>query len=142
MAGAWRLAAIYCLCLAACASDSSPTDPGEGNNGENPPAPMEREGHIFVENRTDYPLEIAYLDRRQVDDWQIVRLRYAPGQRQRVSDRVWPAGFEIELDAALVLPAEVGFRVRRKAKLVVDGDVELVFSLEDDDPFSAHFSGI
>ena len=68
---------------------------------------------------------------------RIVRVQGEPGQTGDVSQEVLSPGLMVELDLVLLLPAEMGFRVRHKAEVYIDGDVVLHLLLEDhDDPFS------
>ena len=47
------------------------------------------------------------------------------------------AGTELKLDFVLMVPADQGLRVRRKASVIVDGDIDVILELEDEaEPFS------
>jgi hypothetical protein len=121
--------------LFACGGSDKGTDPGDTNpppNGEEP-----GEGRVMLDNQTLYVVETAYLNRVEAERPHIVRVQVEPGQTRDVSQGVLPAGLEVEFDLVLLLPAEMGFRVRRKTEVVVDGDVIVRLLLGDeDDPFS------
>ena len=66
-----------------------------------------------------------------------MRVQVEPGQTLDVSREILPPGLKVELDLVLLLPAEMGFRVRHKAEVYIDGDVLLRLFIEDrNDPFS------
>ena len=57
--------------------------------------------------------------------------------RAVVSGEALPAGLEVEFDRVFISPTGDGVRVRRKARLVNDGDQVLGVRLVDEtDPFS------
>ncbi|MBI2506144.1 MAG: hypothetical protein HYW07_23250 [Candidatus Latescibacteria bacterium] len=106
--------------------------------GASPPAgpPQPGEGRVMLENQTGYAVEVAFLDARE----QIVRTQVAPGQVAEVSGGVLPGGTEWTFDLVLLLPEEQGYRVRRKARVRIEGEVRLRASLPDpEDPFSLQF---
>lgn len=105
-----------------------------GEQGAEPPtAPQFQEGRVLLDNQTGYAVEVAYLNPRA----RIVRSRVEAGQRQDVALEVLPGGLEVEFDLVLLLPPEAGFRVRRKARVQIDGEVLLRARLEDPaDPFT------
>ena len=91
----------------------------------------------MLDNQTIYAVETTYLNRVEEERPRIVRVQVEPGQTQDVSQEVLPPGLKVELDLVLLLPVEMGFRVRHKAEVYIDGDVVLHLLLEDkDDPFS------
>ena len=57
--------------------------------------------------------------------------------RAVVSGKALPAGLEVEFDLVFIPPTGDGVRVRRKARLVIDGDQVLGVRLADEtEPFS------
>jgi hypothetical protein len=60
-----------------------------------------------------------------------------PGTEAIISDGELSAGTQVEFDLVLQIPTSEGLRVRRKAKIVVDGDIIVTAVLVDElDPFS------
>jgi hypothetical protein len=60
-----------------------------------------------------------------------------PLARAVVSVETLPAGLEVEFDLVFIPPTGDGVRVRRKVRLVIDGDQVLAVRLADEtDPFS------
>lgn len=108
-----------------------------GEQAAAPPAePQFRDGGVALDNQTPYAVEVAYLDPQA----QIVRVRVEAGQRRAVAEAALPGGLEVEFDLVLLLPPEAGYRVRRKTKVQVDGEVVLRARLEDpEDPFTLQF---
>ena len=121
--------------LMACGGADKTTDPGDTEpppNGEEP-----REGRVALDNQTRYAVESAYLNQVESERPRIVRIQVEPGQLRDISQEVLPGGLEVEFDLVLLLPRELGYRVRRKARVQIDGEVVLHLSLEDeDDPFT------
>ena len=110
-----------------------PVDPGDGG----PPA----DGSVFVENRTSFDVEVAYLRPGEEGEAAIVRSVVEAGQRRDVGMGPLPAGTELKLDLVLMVPPGQGLRVRRKASVTVDGDVDVILELEDEaEPFSLRVS--
>lgn len=94
-------------------------------------------GTVSVANRTAYVLEVAYLNEVDAEDPRIVRTQVPAGGRAVVSGEVLPGGLEIEFDLVLIPPTGNGVRVRRKMRVVIDGDQVLAVHLKDEaDPFS------
>ncbi len=83
------------------------------------------DGTIYLRNEAPYAIEIAYVHTDARGSLQVVRTQVDAGARGAVSDAVLQAGLSLELDVVLQVPAEVGPRVRRKASVLIDGDVEL-----------------
>lgn len=96
---------------------AEPVDDGE--------AGAAAEGAVYLRNDAPYALEVAYLHADARGSLQVVRAQVDAGKRAAVSDAALPAGLSLELDVVLQVPAEVGPRVRRKASVEIDGDVEL-----------------
>ena len=110
-----------------------PVDPVNGG----PPA----DGSVFVENRTSFDVEVAYLRPGEEGGAAIVRSVVEAGQRWDVGMGPLPAGTELKLDLVLMVPPDQGLRVRRKASVTVDGDVDVILELEDEaEPFSLRVS--
>ena len=104
-------------------------DPDPGG----PPA----DGSVRVDNRTPYEVEAAHLRVGEQGEAAIVRAVVGPGERRDVGGGRLSAGTELKLDLVLMVPPEQGLRVRRKASVTIDGDVEVILALEDpSDPFS------
>jgi hypothetical protein len=101
-----------------------------------PPPPGE--GRVLLDNQTEYAVEVVYLNGEQ----EIVRTQVAQGQVGEVSGGLLPGGTEWTFDLVLLLPNEAGYRVRRKAKVRIAGEVRLRASLADPgDPFSLQLAG-
>ncbi len=108
------------------------TDVVDPDNG----APPE-DGSVLVDNRTPFAVEVAYLRAGEQDEAAVVRAVVGPGERRDVGGGSLSAGTELKLDLVLRVPPEQGLRVRRKASVVLDGDMEVILALEDpSDPFS------
>ena len=109
-----------------------------GEPGPEPPEPKEfKSGRVMVDNRTLYVVEVSYLNEVRAEAPRIVRTQVGSGLLQNVSKEVLPGGLEVELDLVIMLPREKGYRVRRKARVKVNGEVIVRVSLEDaGDPFS------
>ncbi len=109
-----------------------------GEPGPGPPEPQElRSGRVLVDNQTLYVVEVSYLNEVRAEAPRIVRTQVGSGLLQDVSKEVLPGGIEVEFDLVILLPREKGYRVRRKARVTVDGEVIVRVSLEDaGDPFS------
>lgn len=102
--------------------------------GPEVPAP----GRVVVENRTPFAVEVAFLD----GGGRVVRSQVAAGAAGEVSAGLLPGGSEWTFDLVLLLPPEQGYRVRRKARILVAGEVRLVAALADPgDVFSLAFGG-
>ena len=117
-----------------------------GCGGASAPGPVEpvgeepvaaSDGKVSIVNRTAYALEVAYLNEVDVEAPRIVRTVVPAGLRVDVSGAALPAGLEVEFDLVLIPPAADGIRVRRKMRVVIDGDQVLNVRLADEaDPFS------
>ena len=109
---------------------------GCGGQRVAPQAPLPQEGRVLVENQTPYAVEVVFLD----GAGRIVRSQVASGGVGEVSGGLLPGGSEWTFDLVLLLPPEQGFRVRRKARVVVAGEVRLRVALADaQDLFSLEF---
>ena len=116
--------------MLACGSGG--TDVVDPDTGA-PPA----HGSVRVDNRTPYEVEVAHLRVEEQGEAAIVRAVVGPGERRDVGGGRLSAGTELKLDLVLMVPPERGLRVRRKASVTIDGDVEVILALEDpSDPFS------
>jgi hypothetical protein len=81
-------------------------------------------------------VEVSYLS----GGGEIVRTRVEAGQVGEVSGGPLPGGTEWTFDLVLLLPAEEGYRVRRKARIAIAGEVRLRARLADpQDAFSLEF---
>lgn len=118
--------ALLFLAMAACGS-------GKAVPAAAPPPAV---GRVLLENQTGYAVEVVYLN----GGGEIVRTRVESGEVREVSGGLLPGGTEWTFDLVLLLPAEQGYRVRRKARVLVDGEVRLRARLgEAQDPFSLEF---
>ena len=136
-----QLLGLVCAVLVVGCSGSGGGGEGEDDAPSDAVGPGVRDGRVWVDNRTGYALDVAYL--KDVDPGApvIVRTRVAAGDLQDVTGTVLPAGTEVELDVVLLVPESEGFRVRRKVQATVDGDVVITAQLEDPgDPFSVTFA--
>ncbi len=108
------------------------TDIVDPENG----APPE-DGSVLVDNRTPFAVEVAHLRVGEQDEAAVVRAVVGPGERRDVAGGSLNAGTELKLDLVLLVPPDQGLRVRRKASVAIDGDVEVILVLPDpSDPFS------
>ena len=95
------------------------------------------DGIVSIVNHTNYVLEVAYLNEVDAQAPRIVRTEVPVGARAVVSGETLPAGLEVEFDLVFIPPTGDGVRVRRKVRLVIDGDQVLGVRLADEtDPFS------
>jgi len=95
------------------------------------------DGIVSIVNHTNYVLEVAYLNEVDAQAPRIVRTEVPVGSRAVVSGEALPAGLEVEFDLVFIPPTGDGVRVRRKVRLVIDGDQVLAVRLADEtDPFS------
>ena len=95
------------------------------------------DGIVSIVNHTNYVLEVAYLNEVDAQAPRIVRTEVPVGARAVVSGEALPAGLEVEFDLVFIPPTGDGVRVRRKVRLVIDGDQVLGARLADEtDPFS------
>lgn len=107
---------------------------GAKSSPSGPPQPAA--GRVVLENQTGYGAEVVFLDGGE----HLVRTQVAAGQVGEISGGALPGGTEWTFDLVLLLPAEEGYRVRRKARVLIEGEVRLRASLEDPkDPFSLRF---
>lgn len=119
----WALVLLLALSCGKGAQSAAPTSA--------PEAP--REGRVLLDNQTGYALEVAYLDAAE----RIVRTRVKSGGLGEVSGGLLPGGSEWTFDLVLLLPAELGYRVRRKAVVRIDDEIRVRARLSDpEDPFS------
>ena len=100
-------------------------------------AAIAADGIVSIVNHTNYVLEVAYLNEVDAQAPRIVRTEVPVGARAVVSGEALPAGLEVEFDLVFIPPTGDGVRVRRKVRLVIDGDQVLGVRLADEtDPFS------
>ena len=119
------------LAMIACGGNGGTdvVDPGNGGATAG--------GSVFVDNRTSFGVEVAYLQPGEGGEAAVVRALVGAGERQDVGGGTLPAGTELKLDLVLMVPVEQGLRVRRKASVTVDGDIDVILALEDEaEPFS------
>lgn len=124
--------------LVACGGASGPTqeDPPP-DNGSDPSNGDLVAGRLFLENNTLYVIETVYLNEVDPEQPQIIRSHVNPGERHDVGRMLLPAGWAFELDVVVLVPAQVGFSVRRKAQILIDGEQVMQVRIEDaNDPFS------
>ena len=122
--------------LGACGGSDKGTGPGDVEPPNGDPG-RQTSGRVFLDNRTAYGVEVAYLNTQREDEPRIVRTVIEAGATGDIGQEVLPGGVEVEFDLVLLIPPEEGFRVRRKAQILIDGDVVLQMRLEiADDPFS------
>jgi len=134
MNAALRLALLLCgTALGACSGGAgdAPLDPDPGPQEESA-----ADGRVFLENRTLFAVESAYLDSLGPGGIQVRRVALAAGASGDIGARLLPAEAEVEFDLAIeVEPGQA--RVRRKAWVQVDGPVRLVLlQLDAADVFS------
>lgn len=134
---------VSCLvwwCVA-CGGGGGGMAPDDGNgDSPTPVEPLSEAGEIHLSNHTNYDMESSYL---HVDEGgeRIVRADAVPGAETMISDGKLSAGTQVEFDLVLQVPTNEGLRVRRKAKIVVDGDIIVTAVLVDEmDPFSLSVS--
>jgi|TARA_B100000959_G_C14875343_1_gene580184 hypothetical protein len=102
--------------------------------------PVPEAGQVSLANQTSYDMESAYLHVDETGE-RIFRRDIAVGATVSISDGELSAGVEVEFDLVLQVPSSEGLRVRRKATVVVDGDITLVAELtEEGEPFSLALS--
>jgi len=129
----WLLGLALFVCSCGSGGESGPTEPDLGGG----PVVEERVGAVYLSNETPYPLHVSFLNTAVSEDIYIVRTTVAVGARVMVSGGELPAGYMVEIDFVLQVPAEIGPRVRRKASVHIDGDVALLAHLQEaGTPFS------
>ena len=90
-----------------------------------------------MENQTPYVAEVAFVDSFNSRDPGIVRSLVGAGERRDISAGMLPADAEVEFDLVFEIPADEHYRIRRKARVRIDGETVVVVRLETaDDPFS------
>ena len=128
-----KVALLLAIAFVGCGGEQAqkPLEP----DGEMPA--IAADGIVSIINHTDYVLEVAYLNEVDAQAPRIVRTEVPVGARAVVSGEALPAGLEVEFDLVFIPPAGDGVRVRRKARLVIDGDQVLSVRFADEtDPFS------
>ena len=125
-------------CFGACSGAEEPTKENSDNNGSSATRGEEQmAGHLFLQNDTAYAITTAYLNEIDPYELQIVRSHVAPGERQDVGQGLLPAGVTFELDIVVMVPVNIGFRVRRKAQIYINGEqLVQVYAVDSNDPFS------
>lgn len=90
-----------------------------------------------LQNLTAHPILSAYLDIDAEEGERIVRVEVTAGGRTQISDGELPGGRQVEFDLVLLVPSNQGLRVRRKAQVIVDGDMQVTAELpQGTDAFS------
>ena len=131
---AWWLALL--LCLGCGGSGGEPADPDITGPGDGPQQEPEA-GVVRLLNRTTYSIASAYVHIDQEEGEHVVRAEIGAGAQGQISEAQLSAGQEVEFDLVLQVPISEGLRVRRKAKLIIDGDMRVTADLSDaTDPFS------
>lgn len=114
-----------------------------GGGGEKPlepdpvaPEEMPADGRVYLENRTSFAVESAYLDSLGPGAARIRRVEVAAGASGDIGARLLPAGAGVEFDLAIEIePGRA--RVRRKTWVQVDGEIRLaLLQLDPADVFS------
>ena len=122
------------LALSGCGGGSSATAVEEN------PAEL-LAGTLAVDNRTPWDLEIAWLWHDEQAGTQIRRMIVPAGQVLGLYDDPLQAGTELVLGLVLQVSPETGPRVRRKARVQIDGDVIVVVQASGDYPFDVVIGG-
>ncbi|MDA0334355.1 MAG: hypothetical protein O2782_04245 [bacterium] len=125
---------VLCLVLTMLSGCGSSNDRVAGS-ADDPVEP--RDGRVAVDNRTPWDLEAVWLWESEPAGAQILRVLVPPGQKVLLQEEPWPARAELVLDLVLLVPAQSSPRVRRKARVQIDGDHTVVVSASADDPFAA-----
>ena len=127
-----KVALLLAIAFVGCGGEQ--TQKSLESDGEMPA--IAADGIVSIVNHTNYVLEVAYLN---VVYAQAPRIVHTGCQLARavVSGEALPAGLEVEFDLVFIPPMGDGVRVRRKARLVIDGDQVLGVRLADEtEPFS------
>lgn len=129
-----------CLLLSACGSKQT-TAPSAANPEYS--GGTARTGMVYLLNETPYSVEVAYLYAEGDRGIRLVRSVVDSGTRRAISDEQLPANFRVDLDIVLQVPSSVGPRVRRKAPVQIQGDVNLrAYLVETRDPFSLSIESV
>ena len=128
-----KVALVLAIAIIGCGGDQA--QKSLESDGEMPA--IAADGIVSIVNHTNYVLEVAYLNEVDAQAPRIVRTEVPVGARAVVSGEALPAGLEVEFDLVFIPPTGDGVRVRRKVRLVIDGDQVLGARLADEtDPFS------
>ena len=118
---------LLALLLACGGGGEAPLEPGPDPV---PPEGMPAEGRVYLDNRTPFAVESAYLDSLGPGAARIRRVEVAAGASGDIGARLLPAGADVEFDLAIEIePGRA--RVRRKARVEVDGEVRLALLQPD-----------
>ncbi len=128
-----KVALLLAIAFIGCGGEQ--TQKSLESDGEMPA--IAADGIVSIVNHTNYVLEVAYLNVVYAHAPRIVHTEVPVGARAVVSGAALPAGLEVEFDLVFIPPTGDGVRVRRKARLVIDGDQVLGVRLADEtEPFS------
>ena len=128
-----KVALLLAIAFIGCGGEQ--TQKSLESDGEIPA--IAADGIVSIVNHTNYVLEVAYLNEADSQAPRIVRTEVPVGARAVASGEALPAGLEVEFDLVFIPPTGDGVRVRRKARLVIDGDQVLGVRLADEtEPFS------
>lgn len=128
-----KVALLLAIAFIGCGGEQ--TQKSLESDGEMPA--IAADGIVSIVNHTNYVLEVAYLNVVYAHAPRIVHTEVPVGARAVVSGEALPAGLEVEFDLVFIPPTGDGVRVRRKARLVIDGDQVLGVRLADEtEPFS------
>ncbi|MDP6982561.1 MAG: hypothetical protein QGG05_05700 [Candidatus Latescibacteria bacterium] len=131
---------ILLLCAWCGCGGGGSGDGGDVTGLRNMEDPVPEAGQVSLANRTSYDMESAYLHVDETGE-RIFRRDIAVGATVSISDGELSPGVEVESDLVFQVPSSEGLRVRRKATVVVDGDITLVAELtEEGEPFSLALS--
>ena len=124
---AMKMGWLLVILLMGCGGETQPVS--IKSHGEVPVVPTD--GTVSLINRTTYLLEVAYLNEVEAAGPRIVRTSVPAGERLVISGAELPAGLEVEFDLVLVPETVDAIRVRRKMRVVIDGDQVLAVLLAD-----------
>ncbi len=121
---------VLLLCLGCGGSGGEPVAP-DITGPVDDPTEEPTAGVVRLLNRTPYSMASAYVHVDSVEGERIVRTEIGAGLEGQISDGQLGAGLQVEFDLVLQVPIRQGLRVRRKAKLTVDGDMRVTAELTD-----------
>ncbi len=128
-----KVALLLAIAFIGCGGEQ--TQKSLESDGEMPA--IAADGIVSIVNHTNSVLEVAYLNVVYAQAPRIVYTEVPVGARAVVSGKALLAGLEVEFDLVFIPPTGDGVRVRRKARLVIDGDQVLGVRLADEtEPFS------
>lgn len=108
---------------------------GGGNNRASGPMPDPEPlaGTVTMDNQTPWVIEVAWVSKDEEGTAQVVRVSVQAGQQAQLGELA--AGTEQVFDVVLLVPAETGPRVRRKALVQVNGDRVVQVRAAAEDPY-------